>query len=368
MANELYLASTPLHILNSIAIASKRPSNIAHLILIDQPDVENNPYFQILKDWQGSGSPFVSLDIYKGRIKGLKQKLANRKSVFARLDRVISKLNPSHIYTGNDRRIEFQYAMHAQECINQQTPVGVYMDEGTFTYVGRKDSASISDKYIDNFLKKLTYGFWWKNPITIGGSNWIQEIYAAFPEHVHGLLKGKTVKALQPLYKENIAVRDFCERIFQFFDEDVESVSNLSTIFTLPHESIIERIPGYKESIEAVVEKLLSKQVAVGIKYHPRNTNPDILNAKDRVGITLLSHKVPFEAILPNLSKCVVVGDISSTLINSKFLKPECDAVSIANPDAPLYNEFVDFFKLIGVPTLSATDLQVYLEEKLAHA
>lgn len=366
MANELYLASTPLHILNAIAIASQQEQANAHLILIDQPDVEGNPYFELLSNWEDS--PFQSVDIYQGRIKGLKAKLANRKAVFKKLDAIIKAIQPEKIYTGNDRRIEFQYAMHAQQKHNQNTATGVYMDEGTFTYVGRKDSASISDKYIDNSLKKLTYGFWWKNPITIGGSDWIKEVYAAFPEYVHTLLNGKSVKPLQPLYKDNLTVRDFCERIFLFFGEDINTVSDLTTIFTLPHESIIERIPGYKESVETVLEALLSKNIKVGIKYHPRNTNPDILNAKDRSGITLLSHKVPFEAILPNLGHCVIVGDVSSTLINSKFLKPDCDAVSIANPDAPLYNEFVNFFKLIGVPTLSAADLQVYLEEKLAHA
>lgn len=366
MANELYLASTPLHILNAIAIASQREQSHAHLILIDQPDVEGNPYFQLLNSWENS--PFQSVDIYQGRIKGLKAKLANRKAVFEKLDSVVKAIQPEKIYTGNDRRIEFQYAMHAQLKYNNKAAIGVYMDEGTFTYVGRKDSVSISDKYIDNGLKKLTYGFWWKNPITIGGSDWIQEVYAAFPEHVHALLKGKSLKPLQPFYQDNQTVRDFCERIFRFFGEDVKKVSDLTAIFTLPHESIIERIPGYQESVEAVIEQLLSKQVKVGIKYHPRNTNPDILNAKGRPGITLLSHKVPFEAILPNLGRCTIIGDVSSTLINSKFLKPDCDAVSIANADAPLYNEFVEFFDVIGVPTLSATDLQVYLEEKLAHA
>ncbi len=364
MSTELYLASTPLHILNAIAIASQRPQTQAHLVLIDQPDAQDNPYFKILSDWPSS--PFKSLDIYQGRIKGIRQKLANRKAVFAKLDALIQQLNPQRIYTGNDRRIEFQYAMHAQYQRNKKRAEGVYMDEGTFTYVGRKDSASFSDKYIDNVLKKLTYGFWWKNPLTIGGSDWIDRVVVAFPDQLHPLLKSKIIEPLSPYYEHNPTVKSFCEALLTFFQADATRLHQLNVVLTLPHESIIDGITGYREALLAVVDSLTTNGLTIGVKYHPRNTNPDILGLANSDQAYVISHRIPFEAILPLLNHCLVIGDVSSTLINTRFLLPQAQAISIANPQAPLYQEFMNLFACIGVHTTQAESLMDLVQSLLS--
>lgn len=363
MANELYLTSTPLHLLNAIAIASSRPDHQSHIILIDQPVVKGNPYFSILYQWQDS--PFSSLNIFQGRIKGIREKLAARKIIFSQLDDIIQNLNPSRIYTGNDRRIEFQYAMQSQLKQHDHQAVGIYMDEGTFTYVGRKDSASISDKYIDNVIKKLTYGFWWKNPITIGASDWIKELYAAFPNKVHPLLQGKQLNALQHCYENNTIVQSFCSELIKHFEAKVHVISQLDAILTLPHESIIDSIDGYRESMLSALDQLTGAKLKVGIKYHPRNTNPDILNCADKEGVSVLPHQIPFEAILPLLGECIIIGDISSTLINGRWLKPNAKILSIANPEVPLFDEFVTFFNDIGVTSIPVSQLQEQLQQVL---
>lgn len=355
MPAELYLASTPLHILNSVAIASTRDAD-AHLLLIDQPDVENNHYFRILSSWPDS--PFKSRFIFPGRIKGHRAKLRSRRQTFARIDEIIRNLNPDVIYTGNDRRIEFQYAMHSQQRQNQRLAKGVYMDEGTFTYVGRKDSASFSDQYVDNWLKKLTYGFWWKNPLTIGGSEWIKEVYAAFPELVHPLLKAKQVTALQPMYQHNAVVKSFCEQLVSYFSASASEIAGLNCVLTLPHESIIERIPGYQAAMLQLVETLQKAGLKTGVKYHPRNTNPDILNAANIPGFSLLPYQVPFEALLPLLpDNVLVIGDVSSTLINGRWLKPNARLLSVANPEVPLYDEFCALFKQLGVEVCDSQEV-----------
>lgn len=360
MITELYLCSTPLHILNAVAIASTRKEHEHHIWLIDQPIVEDNPYFNILSAWHDS--PFEHVSISAGQIKGTKKKLANRKRIFGQLECYINKIHPARVYTGNDRRIEFQYAMHC--CAKNKQPAdGVYMDEGTFTYVGRAASDSFSDRYVDNLLKKLTYGFWWKNPSTIGGSEWITEVYAAFPNLVHEKLKQKKLHPLQSVFNNNRILEDFCGQLVEYFGASRDSIATLTAIITLPHESIIDRQSGYSKSMSDTLETLTKDNFRIGIKYHPRNTNPDILNASENSSTYVIPHKIPFEAILPLLPNGIIIGDISSTLINAKWLKPKASLVSIANPEAPMMEEFRSFFAKIGVETIAANEVSDFLSK-----
>lgn len=363
MAVQLFLASTPLHILNSVAIASQTPELQSCLWLIDQPNVDKNPYFDLLSNWQDS--PFSDVRISQGHIKGTKAKLKNRKKVFADIQSWVEANRPAQVFTGNDRRIEFQYAMHCTHQLNGEAK-GVYMDEGTFTYVGRQASASFSDRVIDNALKKLTYGFWWKNPPTIGGSDWITDIYAAFPQLVHPELEKKQLHALQPLYSDNPVVADFCARLVRHFGAEIESIKEVSVILTLPHESIICRLKGYREAMDDVLNTLTSKGLNVGIKYHPRNIDPDILEVATQSNATVIPHRIPFEAILPLLpANIIIIGDLSSTLINSRWLRPSAQILSIKIPDAPLASEFESLFSRIGVTSISADQLSVALGSAL---
>lgn len=356
----LYLCSTPLHCLNAVAIASTQAQGDAHLWLIDQPNIIDNAYFTVLSNWQQS--PFSSVRISQGHIKSTGKKLAQRKQTFLALKTWIEQHKPTVIYTGNDRRIEFQYAMHCATHIGLN-PIGIYMDEGTFTYVGRSASSSFSDRIVDNYLKKITYGFWWKNPPTIGGSDWITHAYVAFPELVHPLLQSKTLIPLQPLYHNNATLQSFSTELAHFFNAPIDVLTTLDCVLTLPHESIIADIPGYLDAMKTVVAKLQERGLHTGIKYHPRNSNPDILDAKTLPGVELLPHQIPFEALLPLLPKnVIIIGDVSSTLINSRWLKPEARLISIANPKVALYDEFCDFFSAIDVSSCQIDQLTEALE------
>jgi len=362
MPAELYFASTPLHILNSVAIASERKAD-CYLLLIDQPDTENNDYFNILSNL--NPTTFQKVWIFPGRIKGHWQKLKSRKETFARLDDIISQRSIDAMFIGNDRRIEFQYAMHSQHVIHGKTARGAYMDEGTFTYVGRKASASFSDRIIDNYLKKLTYGSWWSNPPTIGGSEWITDVYAAFPDKVHHLLQSKNLIDLKNIYRDNKSVVRYCETLAGYFGAEAKELGELEAVLTLPHESIIDAIPGYKDSMLKMLDVLQSRGVKTGVKYHPRNTNPDILNAGQREDTQLLPYRIPFEAILPLLKQPLIIGDVSSTLINAAWLKPDARIISIANPSVPLYDEFVNFFASIGVKTTAAGSIESIIKSAI---
>ncbi|WP_221793825.1 alpha-2,8-polysialyltransferase family protein [Oceanobacter mangrovi] len=351
MTVSAYLASTPLHILNSIAIADTSPGQ-HHLLIIDQPEVTDNIYYKLLAEWPDS--PFTSLAIYPGRIKGSKDKLQQRRKIFAELERFAKRDQPTQVYTGNDRRIEFQYLMHV--CSEQAlAPHGYYMDEGTFTYVGRKASSGFGDKVIDNLIKKLTYGFWWSNPPTVGGSHWIQTVYAAFPELVIDVLKSKEVRPLAECYRDSSAIGRFAARFLQHFSFDQSTLTGTDLLITTPHESLIEKISGYREMLVSCIEQATAQGKRVAVKYHPRNIDPDILGFANHPLVKLIPAAIPFELICPMMQDVVLVGDLSSTLINASWLTPDVKVLALQVHSGA--SEFDRLFQQLGIPVIPPAEL-----------
>lgn len=343
-SHAIYFASTILHLYAAASIAAGRKNEIAHLIFIDQPEDKEHPLFSIVNDW--TSSPFQSVQLLPGRFKGLVNKLKKRKQLFKKLEEIVKSIKPSHIFIGNDRRIEFQYSMHIAETLNLQTK-GHYMDEGTFTYVGRKASSHFSDAIVDNILKKISYGFWWKNPKTVGESSWIKDIHVAFPKLIDERLKKKSIFQLNHETFVSPEILKLSESILEFYHVDTNCLSTLDALFTLPHESLFSQNPEYRHTLLQRINKMKADGLMVAAKYHPRNSDPDVLNLSD-AGVNLLPSGVSFEAILPLLpSTSHIIGDLSSTLLISRWLRPELKVTSICSGQGDA--DFIKLFKALEV-------------------
>jgi hypothetical protein len=333
-SHSVYFASTILHLYAAASIAAGRQNETAHLIFIDQPEDKEFPLYSIVRQW--SASPFESVRLLPGRFKGTVNKLKKRKQLFNSLDKIITNLKPNNIFVGNDRRIEFQFSMHIAETLNLNTQ-GHYMDEGTFTYVGRKASSSFSDSVVDNWLKKLSYGLWWKNPLTVGESAWISTNHVAFPDLIDQRLRKKIIEPLDNNAFTSDRMLQLSTDILTYYAFDSDKVSSLDALFTLPHESLFTSNSDYRDQVLEQIRDLKSQGLKVAAKYHPRNSNPDALNLLS-AGVELIPSGISFEAILPLLpSKTHIIGDLSSTLLIARWLRPELEVTSIyagdGNPD-----------------------------------
>ncbi|MCH2175276.1 MAG: hypothetical protein MK193_06055, partial [Lentisphaeria bacterium] len=156
----IFFVSTPLHLIVSLAIVDTEKVDHAHLVFIDQVSDTDNPYMTTIESWDEN--PFESVQCFYRPKKDM-GKYKARKQLFANIEKLVIGIKPSHIYCGNDRRVEFQCAMNTAQYYDSNVQ-GYYMDEGTFTYTGRAASSSFSDRVIDNSIKKLAYGSWWKHP------------------------------------------------------------------------------------------------------------------------------------------------------------------------------------------------------------
>ncbi|RTE67151.1 hypothetical protein EH243_02795 [Amphritea opalescens] len=344
MSCSVYFVSTLLHLFTATAIAGERSDEKAVLVFIDQPEGATPQIVELVQQW--ALSPFAEQHLFFGRLKGGLSKLKKRRRLFSDLKDLIERLSPGHLFVGNDRRIEFQYAMHIASS-QAQTVTGHYMDEGTFTYVGREASSGLGDVVVDNLLKKLFYGFWWKNPVTVGASAWIKEIHVAFPELIDSRLHGKVKHCLSADSFQSDALQQLSQMMLQVNGVTKEQIHGLDVLITLPHESLFEKNTGYRDKVLTLINGL---EGSIAVKYHPRNSGEDALNLQP-LGIQLLPSSISYEAILPLLNSDVtVIGDVSSTLLLTRWLRPEIKTVSYRNGTEN--KKFEQLFHDLGVELL----------------
>ena len=346
---EFYLVSTPLHLFLGSAIALSRADEKHILIFIDQAETENNFYFNQVKQWKSS--PFQEIYIFPGRIKGLLAKRNSRKCTFIELDKLIQKYKPSQIYTGNDRRIEFQYSMHKSQEYGGAN--GNYIDEGTFTYLGRPPSLGIRDMMVDSFIKKIVYGFWWKNPATIGGSQWISSVYAAFPDLVHPLLKKKKLIELSPKLLQSDSLDTFSRQLLATKNIQAAAIKSVDVLIALPHESIIAKSKYYKKSIISLITQLQKQNKNIAIKYHPRDVNSDSLNLQ-KSGCQLIPSQVNFEALLLIFPKGrTIIGDFSSVLLNARWLRPDLRVIAALEDKSTVSKHLFSLYTSLNIEMIN---------------
>lgn len=349
----LFMVSTPLNlfIASAVALELNRSNSQGvvrcELCFIDQPGPSSRVYIDAVKGWPES--PFEAVHIFPSRASTPVRKLCHRRQAFRLARGIIDDLQPDMIAVGNDRRVEFQYAMHYSQSAGY-APRGVYLDDGTFTYVGRK-TKGVQDSWIDNNIKKLFYGSWWQQPKTVGSSEWIDDAYVAFPDMVCKPLEPKSLHKIDASWFESPPVQSLSGALLKAFAIDDQLLRQLDVVITLPHASLVSDESGYASTMKQVVDGLVNRGKRVGIKYHPRQSGDDPLGLAEKPGVVLLPAVLAFEVLLPGLGNTVIVGDVSTTLLSSRWLRPSLRVVAIASGSHQ--EQFVDLFERLDIEMIN---------------
>lgn len=337
--NVLYVPSTPLNILVAVAHAVHfAPQQRAQLVLIDQKNVQDNAYYQVLKNWPNS--PFEQVFILPGKATGL-GKVAERKANFEILANVIKSFAVDVIATGSDRRIEFQYLMQLGRQKNP-TLKGWYLDDGLYSYAGR--AHHWFNDSISSLLKKAVYGHWWQEPKTVGASNWINQAWLFRPEQAVSALQKKQMKTLDISWFTAPDVQIFSVQMCALYGLQGDMLVRLQSVDCLllvPHPNNIQKMSGYVERIEGFLQTLYECGQKVAVKYHPRALERDALKLETRFGVILVPERLAFEFVLPNLpAHTQIIGDVGTALLTTKWLRPELNGVAVLNEDSAFERAF----------------------------
>jgi len=315
MVNYFFISS-PLHffIATNIAISKQADDNIALFISKNKQTAEL--YSSAIIDDSAIFSRVVLLPVNDS-----KSKVANRKKCFSLVEKILNDTPADQIFTGNDARVEFQYAMYVAKQYNNEV-TGIYFDDGLGSYLPHRSMSSFTRKYIETFIKKITYGSWWKSPLSLGGSEWVSQAYLAYPNLAHPFLANKKLHKIDDSIFESPDFIGISDGILQKQTNNSKvNFTNIKLVICLTHETIYL---DYEQTLLQLntlfKDKFLPDEIA--IKAHPRSK----LIAPIRQAFphaTLLPNKVGLELFLPHINNnTLIVGDISTTLLTSKWLKP----------------------------------------------
>ena len=356
-----YFVSSPLHFLLAVNMAIRYAD--ARNIAVISSRIESNA--RLLGEVIGrDGRVFCDvLTLEGGSGRGRSRQRKQRMKI---LRDYLQERPAAKIFTGTDRHVEFQYAMHLARR-HDPAAEGIYLDDGLHTYLGSRRMHSFQHKYGDALLKKLYYGFWWKNPVILGTSGWISKVYAVFPELVHPIYRemGKTVLPFDSEYFADPAFERISRVLAEVAAIDRATLAEVDFVLLLTHEQHYADTWAHTERIM----KMLCAQCSperIAIKAHPRSKLPDELRQRYPRAVHL-DNRVGFELLLPFLREdCVFLADISSSLFTVKWLQPNQRAIAIEVPHPTIEHyrrELQALFSKMGIEQLSYDQLGRELEK-----
>lgn len=325
---DFFFISTPLHLMMAANLAIQSPARKHVAVLIAKQPESLRRHADCARRFPQLFQEVIALPAPAPRPTRFRPGAG-----FRILKDRFSRPMDARIFTGNDRRIEFQYAMHLAARANPGVE-GVYLDEGAVTYTGHKSIRSFQHRHLDPLFKKLFCGFWYQNALTTGTSAWIRTAYVAFPEAVHPLLKSKRIVAMDPAPFRTELFRALALEMLEGHEDYRERLAGIRVVLTLPHEGRYLRRPeAYRQIAGALMAGF--PPAAIAVKPHPRITQPALIQQMFP-GATLLDHVIGMEALLPLLrDDCIVAGDVSSTLLTTRWLRPDLPVVAIQADEAP---------------------------------
>lgn len=329
-----YFISSPLHLLVAANLSLSMPATKQVALIIANNVEQAKRYAAALASVP---ELFDEVEVLSHAEKhGLLGKISARKASLKRLKQIFSTPLKKQLFAGNDRRMEFQYAMHCSKAGLADTR-GIYMDDGAVSYLGHKSMGGFAHENLDPMLRKLVYGKWWQHVATTGSSAWVSEAYLAFPKFAHPLLKSKAIKAIDASVFIAKPIQQLSQSMLASSGVDTNSLADFKLFLVLPNEGV------YKHDanrLTVIFERLcLNYDVSeICIKAHPRSQD-DALLIQAFPGVTFINKQLGMEMLLPLLNpNCVILGELSTALLSSKWLRPDLPVFALASdkPDTSL--------------------------------
>jgi hypothetical protein len=362
-----FFISSPLHFLLSVNMAIRNGE--ARNVAVISSRIASNARLlgEVIRR---DGRVFCDVIMLEsGPGKGHGSKARQRKQRMKVLRDYLGQHPAAKIFTGSDRHVEFQYAMHVAHT-HDPSVQGIYLDDGLHTYLGSRRMHSFQHKYGDPLLKKLYYGMWWKNPVILGTSGWISEVYAVFPELVHPVYQqlGKKVLPFDSSYFATPAFQHITGVLAEVTGLDRETLGRLDFVLLLTHEQHYIDPWTHTERMMQILGAHAPEE-RIAIKAHPRSSLlPELRERYPRA--VHLDNRVGFELLLPFLkADCVFIADISSSLFTVKWLQPSqrAFAVEVPHPTIEHYRDEVRaLFDQMGIRRVSYDELEAALAQERA--
>jgi len=258
----------------------------------------------------------------------------------------VKKNQIKNVYSGNDADAEGQAMFYFVKKKNQYAQC-ISVEEGAGAY----GSGPLREKknFLEIFLAKIFYGWWWKE-VRIGGTSpWVDKMMMRFPEFLRPEFRGKEIITIKR--EDFMRLKDNTLFLNYIRESSIteKELNQINILFALPHSGESDFfIAGerYKELIKEILKLAQGHKLKVAVKYHPREPFEDFLGVR-REKVIILPKALPMELFYlfsPDSLK-FVIDDISSTLLTARWLlNNNVRVISIAPMlnyyDRPLFEVF----------------------------
>jgi len=343
----LLLLSTPWHVFAGLGLVfGPYRGRQVELVLIDQPRGRESPWWPVLQQLPGirvSQLPAIGKHAW--------DKLLHLRAVLMRIDTLVDALQPAEIVCGNDRRVEFQYAMH--RCARQGRPArGLYLDDGSFSYSGRicarPQHWTGLRRAAEWIGDQLALMHWREHPRPLGTSRWVEAAWLAFPMHAHAALRDKACQALDPAWYRGPQMLATCAQLLALQGFDAAGLSGIDTLVLLPHDHLLRASPELRERYARVIDSERSAGRRVAVKRHPRSLGHEVLWVHDAV--LELPAELPLEVLAPHIGAGRVYSALSTVLVNLRWMRPDIEVYALGC-NSGLSDPLSQLYPRIGVLT-----------------
>ncbi|MHC5063811.1 MAG: polysialyltransferase family glycosyltransferase [Planctomycetota bacterium] len=332
----LYFAYGPRHVF--LATGHALASEGEHHLCIDDAamDPGEPSLCPLLESWPQS--PFASVRLLSEPDRSLAEpedcartrRHLQRQSSKRRRRRIKAatrELRASRVFVGTDAYRDFQYALSQAKACNPSVEC-VYLEDGTGAYAESfKTNVRPKRNPVRLLLKKLRNGWHWQEVRILGTSSWIDRAQLAFPELALQALACKQPEALAAEPYLGPPFTEFVSEAAEAFGADLEALESVTCVIILTKSTVASLIPGYADSIRDLCQGLSANGHRVLLKYHPREVDKDFLSMGEIGAPKEFPSGLPFEFLLPliDYSRMILLGDVSSTLLASRWLCPHLD-------------------------------------------
>ncbi len=357
---DYYLISSSLHLCLAASIALRHPDHRSTAVIMTRSAATAARFAQAARGTPDVFDAVAVLEPPPGA-----GRWARRRALYRQIEALVAHPAAMRIFTGNDRRLEYQYAMHVASRAGARVE-GVYMDDGAATYVGQKAMHSFAHRHLEPLVRKLMHGWWFKDAVTQGTSAWTTSVYVAFPQAVHPLLKRKQIVGIDVSPLRSEAFLRLVAALTDDFDALRRTLDGVRIVVSLPKESHYLDHPDTQQHLWAQLTARCQPD-RIAVKPHPRSSRLDVL-AERFPGARLIDKNVGWEFLLALLPDgCAVVGDVSSTMITTRWIRPDLPVVA-TRPLQGVPPARQSLYDAIGIPVVDVVALDGMLRSRVASA
>ena len=356
-----FLASSPRHLFLFAGLALERSDARNVLFFVEHiPAAGVTAYLDLLAAW--SASPFAECHrleadyrpLLTARSGGPGKKALKR--VFRQRNRerieaaVQSSSPPTSVYVGCDDFYESQYLLHRARQMNSACRL-IYVEDGISAY-----DYSYQNTHIRNlpkeWIRALRYFPWWRPCTLPGTSGWLEEGYVAFPELVMDKFKHIGLRELPRNCFLGDEIRQLAGLMADAFGVDSQALGDADLLVAVTNSKWGRLLPGYQDTMRGICESLLLAGKRVAVKPHPREKESDPLCLGEHPNLYRVPSQAMFEILilLADNPKLVVIGDASTSLVATRWLRPEAKVIALRHDPQGIDGRYMErTFRAIGI-------------------